>query len=77
LVNSDWIITIWKEKNVKQSKVNEIGTCLLLLLDGVDYITYPVCLTEMVGAAVPEVVLKRCLRAKEYILEDLRRLNPR
>lgn len=59
-------------EKMKQEDVNEIGTCLLLLLDDVDYVTYPGCLTEMIGAAIPKVIIERCLKAKKIIIDDYR-----
>ena len=62
---------------MKQAEVEEVSTCLLLLLDNVDYITYPALLTTMIGASIPIEILEKCLKAKKYILEDMRKLNPR
>ncbi len=62
---------------MKQSEVEEIGTCLLLLLDNTDYINYPSYMTEIIGANIPRVILERCLKAKKRILKDRERLNPR
>jgi len=55
---------------MKKEDVNEICTCLLLLLDDVDYISYPGCLTEMVGQAIPKEILERCHKAKTLIMND-------